>query len=146
MTTGQTILHMEDLVQETGLTARTIRYYIALGLVPKAWMLGKNAHYSLAHLDWLKRIKDLQAAGQSLEQIRESLHSRAAPPVITPADLVVSQPVNLFAREGWDEYVNIAPDVRFAVRQRVDPKRVQQIQKGIWAFLKATTEEEFPSC
>ena len=51
---------MSDLVQLTGLDARTIRYYISQGLLPKPLKRGRGADYSGIHLDRLKLIAVLK--------------------------------------------------------------------------------------
>ena len=65
---------MSDLVQLTGLEARTIRYYIAQGLIPKPQTRGRNARYGEAHLDRLKVIVLLRST-QKLEEIQAWLHT-----------------------------------------------------------------------
>ena len=58
------------LAQKTGITERTIRYYIAEGLLPKAAIKGRAANYGAEHLSVLLKIRELKAQGLSMFQIR----------------------------------------------------------------------------
>lgn len=62
---------LDELCTLTDLTKRTVRYYMQLGLVERPIGETRAAHYSSRHLDQLLRVKQLTAAGVSLERIRE---------------------------------------------------------------------------
>ena len=55
------------------LSSRTVRFYIQQGLVSRPTGEKKGAKYNKAHLNQLLSIKKWQAAGLSLERIRELL-------------------------------------------------------------------------
>lgn len=59
------------------LPARTVRYYIQMGLVDRPDGLNRGAHYTTRHVEQLLTIKKWQAAGLSLERIRDLLHGDA---------------------------------------------------------------------
>ena len=63
----------EELCILTGLSTRTLRYYIQIGLVDKPIGQTRAAHYLSSHLEKILRIKQLSEAGISLERIREVL-------------------------------------------------------------------------
>jgi DNA-binding transcriptional MerR regulator len=65
---------MNDLVQLTGLDARTIRYYITQGLLPRPLKRGRGADYSQSHLDRLKLIVVLKGT-LKLDEIQARLNS-----------------------------------------------------------------------
>ena len=65
---------MSDLVQLTGLDARTIRYYITQGLLPRPLKRGRGADYSQSHLDRLKLIVVLKGT-LKLDEIQARLNS-----------------------------------------------------------------------
>ena len=65
---------MSELVQLTGLDARTIRYYITQGLLPKPLKRGRGADYSQSHLDRLKLIVVLKGT-LKLDEIQAKLNS-----------------------------------------------------------------------
>jgi len=63
----------DELCALVDLPARTIRYYIQMGLVDRPDGLNRGAKYSARHIEQLLSIKKWQAAGLSLERIRELL-------------------------------------------------------------------------
>ncbi len=62
-----------DLAQLAGVTPRTIRYYIAQGLLPSPGQVGPGARYGEAHLGRLLLIRRLQREHQPLAAIRARL-------------------------------------------------------------------------
>lgn len=71
---------LDELCGLTGHPKRTVRYYIQLGLVSRPVGEARAAKYTDEHLGQLLRIKELSAAGVSLERIREVL-AGGEPPV-----------------------------------------------------------------
>jgi DNA-binding transcriptional MerR regulator len=69
---------LQDLAKLGDVTPRTIRFYIAQGLLPSPTQLGAAARYTEAHLDLLRLIKKLQSAHLPLAEIRNRL--RGIPP------------------------------------------------------------------
>jgi DNA-binding transcriptional MerR regulator len=68
----------EELCALVELPSRTVRYYIQLGLVDRPDGLNRGARYSTQHIEQLLSVKKWQAAGLSLERIRELLHGDAS--------------------------------------------------------------------
>ena len=64
---------MSELVQLTGFDARTIRYYISQGLLPKPLKRGRGADYGEIHLDRLKLISMLKG-NLKLDEIQARLN------------------------------------------------------------------------
>lgn len=64
---------IEELERLTGYTARTIRYYIARGLLQPAYGRGPTATYDRDHLQRLQYIELLKQVRMSLDQIRDHL-------------------------------------------------------------------------
>ena len=64
---------INDLSRLTGLNVRTIRYYLAQGLIPASGESGPGAHYGQGHLDRLRLIKRLQAQYLPNAEIRRRL-------------------------------------------------------------------------
>lgn len=62
-----------DLAGLVGSTPRTIRYYVAQGLLPPPDGAGSGAHYTDAHLERLRLIQRLQRQHQPLSEIRQRL-------------------------------------------------------------------------
>lgn len=85
---------LEDLSGLTGLSARTIRFYIQEGVVDRPEGIRRGAWYTERHLEQLLMIRRWQAAGLSLDRIRELVHRHAddvdVPPVRRrPGDIEV---------------------------------------------------------
>lgn len=57
---------------------RTIRYYIARGLLEGPRQGGRGAWYGAAHVEKLRQIREWQAAGWTLARIEAALDRRAA--------------------------------------------------------------------
>ena len=70
---------LDELCGLTGYPKRTVRYYIQLGLVSRPVGEARAAKYTDVHLGQLLRIKELTAAGVSLERIREVLQGGEHP-------------------------------------------------------------------
>jgi DNA-binding transcriptional MerR regulator len=66
-----------DLAGLAGSTPRTIRYYVAQGLLPPPDGVGAGAHYTDAHLARLRLIRRLQRQHQPLSEIRQRVASLA---------------------------------------------------------------------
>ena len=67
------------LARGAGVTRRTVRYYIELGLLPPPENSGRGAAYGPEHLERLETIKRLQEARLSLDEIRDQLAADASP-------------------------------------------------------------------
>ena len=59
-----------DLARLAGVSRRTVRYYVQEGLIPAPLGVGRGNHYSAEHLDQILRIKAMQEAGRTLDEIR----------------------------------------------------------------------------
>lgn len=64
----------DELCTLVELPARTVRYYIQMGLADRPDGQNRGARYTSRHIEQLLTIKKWQAAGLSLERIRELLH------------------------------------------------------------------------
>lgn len=65
---------LNDLCQQSGVTARTVRYYVQQGLLPSPG-LGAGARYGQGHLARLRLIRRLQAEHLPLAEIRRRLEA-----------------------------------------------------------------------
>jgi DNA-binding transcriptional MerR regulator len=80
-------LSIGELAERAGVTRRTIRYYVEIGLLQPPAGAGKAAVYGTEHLERLELIKSLQAYRLSLEEIRGRLAGKPSePPAILFAD------------------------------------------------------------
>jgi Ca-activated chloride channel family protein len=155
-----------DLADQAGVTPRTIRYYVELGLLLPPTGTGNRATYGPEHLDRLMTIKKLQMRRLSLDEIRAYLAEaegadlaqgamlEPAPPS-SAADYIsdirsqyelrqmkpqmrsMSEP---YTAEPWTR-IPITPDVELHVRRRgsrIDTRLARAIEE-----LKRIFEEEW---
>jgi DNA-binding transcriptional MerR regulator len=64
---------LADLADLVGVTPRTVRYYVAQGLLPSPGQVGPGARYSDRHLNRLRLIRRLQREHLPLAEIRSRL-------------------------------------------------------------------------
>lgn len=69
---------LDELAKLAGLKPRTVRFYIAQGLLPKADFAGAATRYTDSHLERLRLIKRLRAADQPVADIRRVLGAAVA--------------------------------------------------------------------
>lgn len=118
-------LSLAELSARTGLPGRTIRFYIARGLVPGPVKAGRSAYYPAEALARIADIQRLQSEGHTLADIARrsaggARGGRAAEPV------------------AWWRY-RVAPDVEVNVRADVPPWRLNRVQRQL-AHLAAALE------
>lgn len=65
-----------DLARLAGVSRRTVRYYVQEGLIPPPLGLGRGNHYGPEHLEQILRVKTLQEAGRTLDEIRRGPEAR----------------------------------------------------------------------
>ncbi len=75
---------LDELEQLTGLSRRTIRYYIELGLLPRPIGETRAAFYTWKHLQQLLEIRRLTEEGLSLERVRQRLANPGTLAAMTP--------------------------------------------------------------
>jgi DNA-binding transcriptional MerR regulator len=111
-------LTLAELAESSGLPARTIRFYIARGLLDGPVKAGRGAAYTSEHLDRLERIKALQAEGRMLADIGRTLGTA------NPEKSTVPEPT------AWWQHA-IAEDVVVWVRADMSPWRTRQVRVAI---------------
>jgi DNA-binding transcriptional MerR regulator len=70
-TNAEPLLTIDELAVRAGVPVRTVRFYIAEGLLPGASTRGKGASYTQEHLDRLQLIRLLVARHLPLAEVRE---------------------------------------------------------------------------
>ncbi len=103
---------MADLEAATPFNARTIRYYIAQGMIASAHGRGPTATYDEDHLLRLRMIAELKAQYLPLEQIGERLSA------LTTDDLVAHFAIQRAPNEQRWRRVLVHPDLELHVRDR----------------------------
>ncbi|MBK9169654.1 MAG: MerR family transcriptional regulator [Bryobacterales bacterium] len=109
-------MSLGELAAAAGLPARTVRFYIARGLVAGPAKSGRGAVYTAAHLARLEWIKELQSQGRTLAEIG-AIGGGQSPEV-------VPEPT------AWWQHA-VADDVVVWVRAGAAPWRTRQIRKWI---------------
>jgi DNA-binding transcriptional MerR regulator len=77
---------LDELARATGMSARTVRYYVQRGLLPAAAFRGKDTAYGHEHLVRLRAIRRLQEAFFPLDAISAELESRSLAEIERIAD------------------------------------------------------------
>jgi len=108
------LFSLQELAAETGLPARTIRFYIARGLLPGPAGAGRGAAYASEHLARLRAIRKLQAKGLMLAEIARELGG---------AKLEAGLP----EPSAWWSY-SLQEDVVVWVRAGLSPWRTRQVR------------------
>jgi DNA-binding transcriptional MerR regulator len=123
---------LAEVAEASGIPARTIRFYIARGLLSGPVKGGRSAAYTPAHLARLDRIKSLQAEGRTLADIARTLGGVSGESAVTSAT-------------PWWQHA-IAEDVIVWVRAGAAPWRMKQVHDAIDEFARqvvpATNETE----
>ncbi len=117
--THDPMFSLAALAERSRTPARTIRYYIAQGLLPGPRRRGRDAAYGPEHLEGLAEIRRLKQGGCTLAEIRNRL-----------ADKHDAAPAGLPAAETWYTY-RIAEDVLIQVRAGAAPWRLHHIHELI---------------
>ena len=110
---------LRELADKAGIPGRTLRFYIARGLLPGPDKAGRNAEYGEKHLAQLQRIRELQSQGHTLSEIVTL--------VSTSECQSKSSPVRT---EAWRHY-EISPDVVLMVRESTAPWRVRKLVNAL---------------
>jgi Ca-activated chloride channel family protein len=67
---------LEELARDSGVSARTVRYYVQRGLLPAPVFRGKDTAYSAEHLTRLRAIRRMQERFLPLDAIQVELERR----------------------------------------------------------------------
>jgi DNA-binding transcriptional MerR regulator len=114
---------LAEIAEASGLAARTIRFYIARGLLDGPVKAGRSAAYTAEHLARLERIKRLQSAGHALSDIARILGR--------PSE---EEPEMVPATAWWQHAV--ADDVVVWVRAGASPWRSKQVRAAVDEFAR----------
>jgi DNA-binding transcriptional MerR regulator len=118
---------LQELSEAAGVPARTIRFYIARGLLAGPPKAGRGADYGSVHVDRLERIKQMQAEGKTLAEISRLLED-------APRAVVLDAPAP------WWQYA-INDDVMVSVRADATPWRMRRIRAALDEFARALKED-----
>lgn len=119
---------LAELAEESGVPARTIRFYIARGLLDGPEVAGRGASYGEEHLERLREIKTLQSQGLTLAEIARRLGGRGGER-------------DLPAPSAWWNYP-VAEDVVVLVRADSAPWRLRQVQSALRALAAVLADKD----
>lgn len=120
-----------DLADLGGVSRRTVRYYVQEDLIPAPLGIGRGNHYGREHLDQLLKVKALQEAGRTLDEIRRALNSRTRQSTLpAPSDPEIDRTL-------WRR-VTLAPGVELHVAGNVRlPSPGKLAELAAWVRLNA---------
>jgi DNA-binding transcriptional MerR regulator len=120
-----------DLADLGGVSRRTVRYYVQEGLIPAPLGIGRGNHYGREHLEQLLKVKTLQEAGRTLDEIRHAQNPKARHLAAR------SEPEPLIDRSVWRR-VTLAPGVELHVSGAVRlPSPGKLAELAAWCRLNA---------
>ena len=129
-------LSIDELATLTGLTARTVRYYIQQGLVSRPEGAKRGAYYARRHVEQLLLIRRWTDAGLSLDRVRELIGGAPEDP---PRRQVPPGSVEVWSRvtvaDGLE--VHLEPG-----RAGLTPEQVRTFIRGMAALYRQTRTEQ----
>lgn len=118
-----------ELSDLTGLSRRTIHYYVQRGLLPPPEGGGRGHYYTVGHVERIRRIRAWQDAGTSLDRIRACL----GPGNGEAEEFAAAEPVRRPEPVMWMR-LPVAPGVELGLqagRFRISPARLEQLAEAI---------------
>lgn len=123
---------LDELAERAGVSPRTVRYYIAQGLLPSPGRLGPMTRYGREHLDRLRHIKRLQEERLSLTEIRTRLQHEPIKEPPANARQVASEAI-LQARSPFEGAASLPPERVVWERITVTPDVELHVRSGVVA-------------
>ena len=120
-------MSLAELAAQAGVPARTVRFYIARGLLDGPAVAGRGADYGPAHLERLRNIREMQGGGLTLAAIARELSGTGTA---------------LPEASAWWQY-RISPDVIVSVRADAAPWRLKQVREALeWMAARLAEKKE----
>ncbi len=116
---------LDQLESLTGLTRRTLRYYMQIGLVDRPIGETRAAYYTDHHLEQFLRVRRLTEEGLSLERIRQVMEGGDSPVPPAPAKPGAVRVLS---------HVHIAPGLELQVdpeQARLSPAQLRQFVQDV---------------
>jgi DNA-binding transcriptional MerR regulator len=104
--------NIDTLAQKTGLTRRTIRYYVQRGLLPRPEGGGRGHYYTEEHLARVEVLQRWRSQGVPLEKMKELLSGE---PIASAAPAIAEAPSTKLEVSHWIR-VSIRPDVELSFK------------------------------
>ena len=110
-------LSLAELSEQAGVPGRTIRYYIARGILDGPVRGGRSAFYTTEHLQRLAEIRQRQESGRTLAEIEQDTKG-------------AEQAQHLPEPQGWWMYP-VSGDVVVQVRSGLSPWRARAVKSAL---------------
>lgn len=130
---------LDELASLAGVTPRTVRYYIAEGIVERPVGEKRGAHYLRRHLEQLLLVRRWTDAGLSLDRVRELL---AGAPEDPPRRATPPGSVEVWSR------VTLADGLELQVepgRSGLSPEQLRALVRGVTAVYRQVRLEPSPT-
>ena len=121
---------MNELEQHTGVSARTIRYYISKGLLAPAHGRGPSATYDRDHLLRLQAIVKLRETNAPLEDIKQRLAELRDEDIAVMLDIETAPPEDRWRR------IALHPDIELHVREHAGKRRDYDFERLVDKLVK----------
>ena len=131
-----------DLATLAGVSRRTVRYYVQEGLIPPPHGVGRGNHYGPEHLEQILRVKALQEAGRTLDEIRRVPADRVAGRSSKASQ--TTEPVAHLDRSVWRR-LTLAPGVELHIAGNIrlpSPGRLEELAAWCRLHLWPNADEE----
>jgi len=119
---------LQELAEKTGISPRTVRFYISKDLLPSPIRAGRDAAYNQTHIERLEAIRLYKEKGYTLNEIRSKVSTGKT-------EKTLPEPTY------W-QYFKIADDVQINVRSDAPPWRFKSILKQIQRMAQELEEAE----
>ncbi len=96
-----TFYNIETLARLTGITRRTVRYYVQRELIPKPEGGGRGHYYTDEHLRLIEKIKVWQKQGVPLEKMKALIRQGAQPDHTVVAYEIESATASQVTADRW---------------------------------------------
>jgi DNA-binding transcriptional MerR regulator len=138
---AQSSYSLQELTAITGVTPRTVRYYVSEGLLPPPVAAGPRSYYTENHLQRLRLIVHLKDAYLPLREIRRRLQELSDDDIAgASAELEQSAPApeavpqTLLHRDIREEHFSIEPAVSEPAEPASEPSS-DALQPQTWPFV-----------
>ena len=133
-----------ELTELTGISRRSVHYYVQRGLTPPPLGAGRGHYYTAVHLTRIRAIKEFQGQGLTLEEIEERFKT-PQPDILRNALSSVSHDIQPSLKENTLSYeeasepilltrIKVAEGVEMMIEggtYRLSPARLRKLQRAV---------------